>query len=348
MAVKEALHFRVIAEEGVEHRLRGKRGSERQIAAAQALGARHEIRYDALVFACEHFPRAPEAGHHFVGDEEDAVAVAPRAKLRQHPSRPEAHARRALHQRFNHDDGDIIHGNGVCCARFRAHQEFLHRRDVRGWEMKRREAPVKSVDAAETRCAHGVAVVGVGKREKAVALRLPPVLPALHGHLDGALNSCAAVVGKEDAGERVRDVLRPKRDEFLGKLDRLGVGESQERSVRHALQLVADGSVDLRVAMAVDVGPDGGVAVDVFAPLAIAQDGPLAFHQHERFVLGRAPVAHLGERMPAMAFVGGDEIGCHGFYDPHQSADSSSSSPPLFRQSPPLDVIIFSIMTTSS
>ena len=235
------------------------------------------------------------------------MEVAPRAELREHSGGPEPHPRRALDQRLDDHPGDSIGKNGMWCGGFRARDKFLHRCHVRHRKMKTRKSPMERIDPAEARRPHRVAVVGMREREESVALQLPPVLAALHRHLDRTLNGRAPVVGKKDARQRLRCILRPKRHQFFREPDRLWVGESQKRSVRHALQLLTNCGVDLRVPMSVQIGPNGRVAVDILAPFAVAQKHPLPFHQHQRFMFRRAPVPHLRERMPAMAFVGGDQ-----------------------------------------
>ena len=48
--------------------------------------------------------------------------------------------------------------------------------------------------------------------------------------------------------------------------------------------------------VAVQIGPDGGIGVEIFAALNVAQHRALARHDHNR--LAPQPVAHLRERMP--------------------------------------------------
>src|SRR5262249_15455908 len=62
-----------------------------------------------------------------------------------------------------------------------------------------------------------------------------------------------------------------------------------------------EGGVDPGMVMAVQIGPDGGIGVEIFAVVNIAEDGPLPFQDHNRLTL--EPVAHLGERMPDVAVV---------------------------------------------
>ena len=67
------------------------------------------------------------------------------------------------------------------------------------------------------------------------------------------------------------------------------------------LQLPRDGGVDFRVLMAVEIGPDAGVRVEIFAAVCIAEHGALAGRDEDRLAL--EPVAHLREGMPDVGVV---------------------------------------------
>ena len=54
-------------------------GADRLVAAAEALGDRHQVGRDALLLAGVQGSGAPHAAHHLVENEQDAVAVADRA-----------------------------------------------------------------------------------------------------------------------------------------------------------------------------------------------------------------------------------------------------------------------------
>ena len=74
----------------------------------------------------------------------------------------------------------------------------------------------------------------------------------------------------------------------------------------HAVELVAHGGVDARVAVAVDVAPERGDAVDVAAAVGVDQVGALGALDDQRLLL--APGALLGERMPEVGAVRGGEV----------------------------------------
>src|ERR1035437_5905025 len=78
--------------------------------------------------------------------------------------------------------------------------------------------------------------------------------------------------------------------------------------MRDLIELGPDRAVDRQVAMPVDVAPQRRDAVDVGAAIGVVQVGALSLLDHERgFVF--APALLLGERMPQVAEVGGDQIG---------------------------------------
>ncbi len=73
--------------------------------ARQALGHGHDVGLDADVLEREHLAGARKAGLDLVGDEQDAVLVAERAKRLQEVGRRDVEAALALH-RLDDDGGD--------------------------------------------------------------------------------------------------------------------------------------------------------------------------------------------------------------------------------------------------
>ena len=69
------------------------------------------------------------------------------------------------------------------------------------------------------------------------------------------------------------------------------------------VELIADGLIDRRVGMAVDIRPDRGIAIEVAAALAVFEHGAFAAHENERVVFRFAPVAHRREGMPEVRLV---------------------------------------------
>ena len=69
------------------------------------------------------------------------------------------------------------------------------------------------------------------------------------------------------------------------------------------VELIADGLIDRRVGMAVDIGPDRGIAIQVATAFAVLEHGAFASNENEWMVVRFAPVAHRGERMPEVRLV---------------------------------------------
>ena len=142
-----------------------------------------------------------------------------------------------------------------------------------GLEQQRPVGGVEEVDAADRDGADRVAVVGLAEADEggAAGVLAAALLLVLEGHLQGDLGRGRAGVGVEDAREARRGDL----DQARGQLGGAGVGEAEHGRVGDAVELLADGRVDRRVAMAVDVAPERGGAVDVAAAVDVDQVGAL-------------------------------------------------------------------------
>ena len=123
------------------------------------------------------------------------------------------------------------------------------------------------------------------------------LLLVLEGHLQRDLGRGRARVRVEDAREpRRRDLDQARRQLGAG-----GVGEAEHRRVGDLLELLGDRPVDPLVAMAVDVAPERGDAVDVAPALAVDQVAALAALDQQRLFL--APALLLGERVPEVVAI---------------------------------------------
>ena len=71
--------------------------------------------------------------------------------------------------------------------------------------------------------------------------------------------------------------------------------------MRYAVELIFDGLGNGRMPVTVQIGPDGGIRVDVFLPVHVAQDRALPGLDDDR-LLGH-PVLHLCEWMPEMPVI---------------------------------------------
>ncbi len=82
-----------------------QRGRQRQYAAGERLGGTQKIRHDAGGLVRPQRPSAAAAGHHLVGDEEDAMPLRDLDDLPQRFRRVHAHTAGALHERLQNDGG---------------------------------------------------------------------------------------------------------------------------------------------------------------------------------------------------------------------------------------------------
>ena len=102
--------------------------------------------------------------------------------------------------------------------------------------------------------------------------------------------------------------MRGELDQPRRELDAGLVREPEHRRVGDAVELVAHGLVEGRVAVAVDVAPQRRDAVDVGAAVGVDQVGALRGGDDDRRLLV-LPAALLGERVPEDAAVEGGELG---------------------------------------
>jgi hypothetical protein len=141
----------------------------------------------------------------------------------------------------------------------------------------------------------------------------------------GDFDGVAAVVRIEATRQRAAR----QSGEVFGELGGDRVVQAEERHMGDLFELLAQGTVQVGVVMAVDVRPDRGVAVEVALPLPIDQPVPLPPDQVQARVVLILP--HLGKRMPPEAPVGGIE-GVHG----GRSGCGGSRHIPVLGHSPPI------------
>ena len=85
--------------------------------------------------------------------------------------------------------------------------------------------------------------------------------------------------------------------------------------MRDLIQLPLDRTVERRMAMAVEIDPDGRNPIEIPLPFRIDQVGPFPSLDNERFFL--FPFLHLGEGMPEVPVIPIDQLSnrrfsCHG------------------------------------
>ena len=155
--------------------------------------------------------------------------------------------------------------------------------------------------------ADGVAVIRAAERQEQCPFRFTALHARLEDHLQRRFHGGGTVVGKEDLVVRKAGRF----DQFRSQRRSDVVGQAEKRAVREPVELLADGLVDLGPPMAVQIGPDRGIAIEVFAALIIAQHRAFPGNQDDGIMTWRVPVAHLGEGVPDVGLVRFSRISRH-------------------------------------
>ena len=131
---------------------------------------------------------------------------------------------------------------------------------------------------AEGEGAHRVAVVGAAEGEEAAALGAADVDPVLEGDLEGLLHRRRPVAREQDAGV----VDRHDRGQGLGQLHDHPVAVAEQGGVRHPVELLTDGVVELGDVVAEGVHPQRRDGVEVPPPVDVDQLVALGPLHHDR------------------------------------------------------------------
>ena len=127
------------------------------------------------------------------------------------------------------------------------------------------KASVEGPTIAQRHGAKGVTVVGAGESGDTGAAGLTDQLPVLERELEGDLDGVGAVVREEAAIERTAR----QAGKLLGELGGARVVEAEEGDVGDLVELGAEGGVELGVVVSMDIGPDGGVSIEVATPFGV-------------------------------------------------------------------------------
>ena len=129
---------------------------------------------------------------------------------------------------------------------------------------------MKQIAFAETHGSDRVPMIGADGGDKFCPLGLPRLGKGLNDHLEAGLHGRGAVIGKENPVQFRRIFLSLEiREEFFSKPGGGLMGQAQKRGVSHFPKLGPDRVIELRVSVPVEIGPDGGVAVEVATPFSI-------------------------------------------------------------------------------
>ena len=127
----------------------------------------------------------------------------------------------------------------------------------------------------------------------------------LDSHFHGRFDGRRSVVAEKNARE---GLWREERSQARGEFDGWGICAAEERDMGYAVELLAKGSVDRWVGVAVDVSPDRRVPIQVATTMAVLKHRAFAANEDQWFVIWRAPVLIRGERVPDMTFVQSTEF----------------------------------------
>ncbi|MNY09220.1 hypothetical protein D3C86_1421260 [compost metagenome] len=266
------------------------------IASAQPLGDGDQVGRDAFLLHGVQGAGAAHPAHDFVGDEQDAVAVAHLAHAAEIAGHRRDGAGCGAHHRFGHEGH-----HGVGSQALEGLLELLRQafavllgafvvalvavgvagRDVLHLDQQRRELRAAPGVAAHRQRAQRVAVIALPARDDMTALRLADFHEVLPRHLQGGFHRFGAAgheVGVRSASRRIGD-------QPVGQLfgdfgcEEAGVGIGQRVDLRmHGgldVRMVVSQAGHRGAAGAVDVGAAGAV-VDPDALAAYGDGGRLA------------------------------------------------------------------------
>jgi hypothetical protein len=165
-----------------------------------------------------------------------------------------------------------------------------------------KQRPIRRVKNRAVPRAHRpdrIAMVTAGQRDEDGSLCFAALDARLVDHLQRRFHRGRAIVGEKDP----RAIQSRHADQLPGQPRRDIIGQPKKRAVRDPVELVPDGLVDFRAPVAVQIGPDRGVAIEVLAPILRLQHCAVPLDDDHRRVRGGIPVAHLREGMPKIGAV---------------------------------------------
>ncbi len=260
---------------GVVDPLRQHDGADRLIAAAKALGDGHEIGRHPLLLAGVQRAGAAHAAHHFVENEQHAVAIADRPDALEIIADRRDRARGRADHGLGHECDDAIRADldklvlqrlrgsrriiGVALA-FPLHSIGVARVDVMGLDQQGLELGSPPGVAADRERAKRVAVIALAPRNDMGPLRLADLDEILARHLERRLDRLRAAADQIDMAKPGRGVLDQPIGEALGGFG----GEKGRVGVGQRIELPAHGGehVGMPVAEAGDGRASRGVEVD--------------------------------------------------------------------------------------
>ena len=281
-----------------------------KIPRREAFGEAEKIRSHTRRPACQHHAKAPEAHKNLVEYQVNAVLVATPGHGLHEARWLLAHPGGALHGGFEDEAGSRVSFCGekgvecgqcgcaaICLVHVPVALDVMGRRKTVNREEPRLEALVEDAVVTHAHGAEGVAMVGVAHGDDACAPGLPGELPVLEGELKGDFNGTTPVVGVIGA----REASPGEAAEACGEPCSRLMGKAKVGGMSKGGGLLANSFVKRGVAIAVDVCPDGGVAVEISPACSVVEPATPAMRDVQARVC--RVFAHLSEGVPVVAQV---------------------------------------------
>ena len=303
-------------------------GAHRRVGGRDALGARDQVRRDAVARGGEPLADAPEAGDDLVGDQRDAVLVAQRAQpgpvavgrheaaagvldrlgdQHRHGLRPGLDDRALDLVQQPRAQRGLVLGVGIAVA--------VGVGDPHDRDRRRAERLLHRPHAGERERAERHPVVGDLARDRLRALRLALGQVVLADDLPGRLDRLRAAVGEEDAVEVAGRAL----GERGGELDRRRVRGRPVRVERERGELRGRDRGHLLAERVADLAAEERrQAVEVAVALGVEDVGALAALEHEQRLAVRAEGAvarEVHQQVPVRLLL--ERVGTHRVGDSH-------------------------------
>ncbi len=294
--------------------MRKEHGPDRLIAAAQALGDRHQIRRDAILLAGMQRSRPAHAAHHFIENEEHAVAIANAAYQLEIIGHRRHRAQGCADDGLGHKGDDLIGAKfedlvlqrlgGARRIRRLALARVLQavcvaRVDMMGFDQQRLELGAAPFVAAGRQRAQGVAVIALTPRDDVPAPGLTLLHKILTGHFEGRLDRLRSATHQIDMVETRRGILDQTIRQLLGDIGR----EEPGMRIGNRIELLVESRQDIGMSMA-EAGYRGAPrCIDIARTVAVEQFNAFAADGNGHHGIGRA-VKNMGhdDFLPPLGF----------------------------------------------
>ena len=159
---------------------------------------------------------------------------------------------------------------------------------------------VKVVAGTQAHGTHGVSMVSAFGGNELGSPRLSGLSEGLHDHFQAGFHRGGAVIGEKDTIQARHSMGLGESEQLLSQAGSRFMGQAEKGGVGNVSQLGSDGFVQFCMPVAVEIGPDGGVSIQVAFPPRV--DQPTTFPRDDADGLegGIHPDRVWGEGMPEM------------------------------------------------